>query len=90
MNVYGELTGELSGVGTLSGTLSSTETLEGSLTIPAAILPPSYEGPYEVTPGAEAQTLETDALYMRGDIVINPIPSNYGLITWNGSTITVS
>lgn len=24
------------------------------------------------------------------NIVINPIPSNYGLITWNGSVITVS
>jgi hypothetical protein len=24
------------------------------------------------------------------NIVINPIPSNYGLITWNGSTLTVS
>lgn len=90
MNVYGELTGELSGVGTLSGTLSSAETLEGSLTIPAAILPPSYEGDYEVTPGAEAQVLSTDHLYMKGDIIINPVPSNYGLITWNGSTITVS
>ncbi len=90
MNVYGELTGELSGVGTLSGTLSSAETLEGSLTIPAAILPPSYEGDYEITPGEDAQVLNTDHLYMRGDVVIQPIPSNYGLITYNGSEITVS
>lgn len=90
MNVYGELTGELSGVGTLSGTLSSAETLEGSLTIPAAVLPPSYGGDYEITPAEEAQILETDQLYMQGDITINPIPSNYGLITWNGSTLTVS
>lgn len=90
MHVYGELSGTLTSTGKLSGTLATPKTLEGSLTIPSAILPPSYEGPYEVTPSAEAQTLETDALYMRGDIVINPIPSNYGLITWNGSTITVS
>lgn len=90
MNVYGELTGELSGVGTLSGTLSSAETLEGSLTIPAAVIPPSYGGDYEITPAEEAQILETDQLYMQGDITINPIPSNYGLITWNGSTLTVS
>lgn len=90
MNVYGELTGELSGVGTLSGTLSSAETLEGSLTIPAAVLPPSYEGDYEVTPSGETQILETEELYLKGDIVINPIPSNYGLITYNGSEITVS
>lgn len=90
MHVYGELTGELSSFGTLSGELSSPETLEGSLTIPAAVLPPSYEGAYEITPAEEAQILETDQLYMQGDIVINPIPSNYGLITYNGSEITVS
>ena len=36
------------------------------------------------------QTLETDSLYMQGNITINPIPSNYGLITWNGSILTVS
>jgi hypothetical protein len=53
-------------------------------------LPPTYDGAYEVTPTAEAQTLATDSLYMRGNITINPIPSNYGLITWNGSTLTVS
>lgn len=90
MHVYGELSGTITGVGTISGTLSAPQTMEGELTIPAAILPPSYEGAYEVTPSEETQTLATDSLYMRGDIVINPIPSNYGLITWNGSTLTVS
>lgn len=90
MHVYGELSGTLTGIGTISGELSAPQAMEGELTIPAAILPPSYEGAYEVTPSEETQTLETDSLYMRGDIVIHPIPSNYGLITWNGSTLTVS
>ena len=90
MHVYGELSGTLSSSGQLSGFLSGSGTIAGSLTIPAAILPPSYEGEYEVTPTSETQTLETDSLYMRGNITINPIPSNYGLITWNGSTLTVS
>ena len=90
MHVYGELSGTLTSSGTISGTLSVPQTIEGSLTIPASVLPPSYEGPYEVTPQAQTQTLETDLLYMRGNITINPIPSNYGLITWNGSTLTVS
>ena len=90
MHVYGELTGVLSAGATISGALATAQTLEGTLTIPTAILPPSYEGTYEVTPSAETQTLETDSLYMRGNITINPIPSNYGLITWNGSTLTVS
>lgn len=49
-----------------------------------------YTGEYTVTPSAETQTLETNGLRMTDNITINPIPSNYGLITWNGSTITVS
>ena len=90
MHVYGQITGTLSAGATLSGTLSAGSTLNGSLTIPTAILPPAYEGPYTVTPSAAEQILDTDSLYMRGNITINPIPNNYGLITWDGHTITVS
>lgn len=90
MHVYGELSGTLSKGLTLQGSLSAPQKIEGQLTIPNAILPPSYEGPYEVTPGAEEQTLETNALYMTGNITIEAIPSNYGLITWSGNTLTVS
>ena len=51
---------------------------------------PAYEGEYTVTPSQEAQTLETKDLRMTGNVTINPIPNNYGLITWNGSVLTVS
>lgn len=49
-----------------------------------------YEGSYEVTPSDQPQTLPTEMKEMIRDLVINPIPSNYGLITWNGTTLTVS
>lgn len=49
-----------------------------------------YSGAYEVTPSAVTQRLETEGMVMAHDVVVNPIPSNYGLITWNGSVITVS
>lgn len=49
-----------------------------------------YEGAYEVTPTSEAQTLSTEGLRMTANVVINPIPNNYGLITWSGSVLTVS
>lgn len=49
-----------------------------------------YDGPVEVTPTQETQTLATQGLFVDENIVINPIPSNYGLITWNGSVLTVS
>ena len=51
---------------------------------------PAYDGPYSVTPSAEEQVLDTNGKRMTGDVVIDPIPQNYGLITWNGSVLTVS
>ena len=51
---------------------------------------PVYSGQTEVTPSEETQTLQTANRTVLQNIVINPIPSNYGRITWNGSTLTVS
>ena len=49
-----------------------------------------YDGPYTVTPSQQQQTLPTMNKTLDQNIVIEPMPSNYGLITWNGSTLTVS
>lgn len=49
-----------------------------------------YGGEYTVTPGEERQILPTASKLMGQDMVIEPIPSNYGLITYDGSTIMVS
>lgn len=49
-----------------------------------------YHGSYEVTPTNVAQTLVTEGLLMTADLTIAPIPSNYGLIQWNGAVLTVS
>ena len=51
---------------------------------------PTYTGVTTVTPSQSTQTLATAEKVMTSNIVINPIPSNYGLISWNGSTLTVS
>ena len=51
---------------------------------------PEYTGPVEITPTRETQVLHTALKSVMTDITINPIPSNYGLITWNGSVLTVS
>ena len=51
---------------------------------------PVYTGQTEVTPSEETQTLQTANRTVLQNIIINPIPSNYGRITWNGSTLTVS
>ena len=49
-----------------------------------------YEGDYIIIPSAETQVLQTKYLRMTDDVTIKPIPQNYGLITWNGSFLTVS
>lgn len=50
----------------------------------------TYDGPYEWTPSTETQTIPIKDKQATADITIQPIPNNYGLITYNGVTITVS
>ena len=75
-------------VGTLSGRLSGRGVLSGSVTISANV--PSYNGPYEYTPTQETQTVQIDGKQATQDIIINPIPSNYGLVQWNGAYLMIS
>lgn len=51
---------------------------------------PEYTGEYEFTPSLQTQIAPTIQKVLLRNIKINPIPNNYGLITYNGSTITVS
>lgn len=89
MNVYGKITGALTSPKTLVGSLSSAMTLQGSLTVPASASQ-FYDGEYEFIPTTSAQVIEIDHLEARQNITIDPIPQNYGLITYNGTSITVS
>lgn len=84
------LSGVISPTASMTGTLSAGTTLSGTLTIPQKIGPDVYRGPYIATASAETQVLQTKDLLLSGNITINPIPSNYGLITWDGATLTVS
>ncbi len=49
-----------------------------------------YTGTTTVVPSPFQQILETTDKLLVTDIIVEPIPSNYGLITWNGSVLTVS
>lgn len=51
---------------------------------------PEYDGPYEVSAARWAQVLPTAGHLMTSDLTVRPVPSNYGLITWDGSVLTVS
>ena len=74
----------------IDGEISLHSMLSGEVGVFTPLLPDVYTGAVEVTPSSEVQTLETAGLMLNESIVINPIPSNYGLITWNGSKLTVS
>lgn len=84
------ISGKLSGLGGLSGGLTAKGDMTGELSKPTVTPVEEYDGPYEFTPSGEAQTIEIENHKAIQNITINPIPSNYGLITWNGSTLTVS
>lgn len=61
-----------------------------SVTFDSVIANDKYHGDYEFTPSSEQQTIRTAGLVLEENIIIDPIPDNYGLITWDGSVITVS
>lgn len=84
-----QLQGSLAQLGSLYGSLSNIGSMSGSL----AFNPDNhrqYEGAYTFTPTNSVQTIEIADLVATADITIEPIPDNYGLITWDGSTLTVS
>ena len=83
------LIGKIASAVQLQGSLSCEEQLSGSFH--SYELPEyQYQGSYEFTPSSQTQYAPTAYMTCLGDIKINPIPSNYGLITYDGSVITVS
>lgn len=49
-----------------------------------------YHGSVVITPAQDEQTIKTAGLFVDEDITVRAIPSNYGLITWNGSVLTIT
>lgn len=84
------LSGVLAETGRIGCSLTGSEQMTAELTLPKGKASPPFTGAYTYTPTQETQTIPINGLKAIQDITIEPIPSNYGLITWNGSTITVS
>lgn len=51
---------------------------------------PIYDGQHNIAPTSETQVLDTKNKLLRQNIVVDPIPHNYGLVTWNGAWLTIS
>ena len=82
--------GNTSNIGNISGSLSPPSNISGELSMPTYIDVDVYDGITEVTPTTEQQVLQTYNKTVTRNIIINPIPSNYGLVTWDGSKLTIS
>ncbi len=50
---------------------------------------PVYDGITEVTPSNQAQVLQTSNKALTRNIIVNPIPEDYGRLLWSGNTLTV-
>lgn len=87
-----KLHGTLTPILYLQGNLAPTKTLKGGLTIPAQWAHiDKYEGPYEVTPERDSEViLDTKNKQATANIVVKPIPKNYGLITRTGAKLTIT
>lgn len=71
-----------------SDTPATAEAIAANVNIDVKHKP--YAGPYSVTPSSSSVVLLTSGYKMTQNVTVDPIPSNYGLITWNGSVLTVS
>ena len=71
--------------GTVIGRVSGSQGIGAS--VMAAIASP-YHGAYTITPSEQAQTIPTAGANLAQDIIIEPIPSNYGRIGYDGSGIS--
>lgn len=68
--------------------LSQNVGVKNSYTIIGTFDP--YIGNYRITPTDVQQTLLTKGKGMVENVVIEPIPNNYGLVTYNGFELTIS
>lgn len=65
-------------------------TIPGTLEFHYLVDVPEYEGPYEVTPQVEAQTLETAGKIMKNDVAVKAIPIYEVSNTSGGSTVYIA
>lgn len=82
------LTGFIKKKESISGTLAKKCSLVGTISKDASLH--YYDDDYIFTPSEEEQVIPTSNKFVSRNIIVNPIPNNYGLISWDGRVITVS
>lgn len=83
------ISGELSQTAhSIDGVVSGQAKVSGNVTMPTGGM--NYSGDYEFTPTEEEQTIDIGGLKAKSNIVIKAIPSNYGRVSWNGTTLSIT
>ena len=84
------ITGRITPGASIRATVHGRGSITGTVSVSGGSHAAPYDGPYEVTPTRYTQVLYTNGKQMADDVTVHPIPPNYGLITYNGSVLTVS
>lgn len=71
--------------GDIVGEVSAGGLIQGELTKPV-----KYNGEYIIIPSEYEQTVDTEDRYFTANIIVKPIPSNWGKISWDGSVMTIT
>lgn len=76
----------------LDGALSLTNVIDGQAGTIIKVMEhdlPVYTGETVITPSETEQVLATAEKVVTRNIVVNPIPENYGRLLYSGNTLTV-
>lgn len=92
---YGDtvvIDGEVELLNTIEGELNLNAEIEGEVGVITKVVEhdlPTYTGQTVITPSDTEQTLATADKVLARNIVVNPIPENYGRLLYSGNTLTV-
>ena len=85
-----DIIGVISAKNDLRGSISNDQEISGAVATAYTVGAAAFDGDYEITPTRETQIIKTAQTVLKRNIIVNPIPSNYGKITWDGGVLTVS
>ena len=90
MEAVGRVSGALSAQGGLEAKLSAVGAIRAETSRGSPDSYDDYEGPYEVTPLLESQTLPTGGKLMRADVEVEEIPTYRTTNPGGGYTVVIA
>lgn len=84
-----QITAKIHAKQTVKATVNVANTIVGKLVFRETSAE-KYTGKYRFTPANKIQVIESENKLLLQNVIIEPIPKNYGLITWNGSYMKIS